>query len=100
MPLSLHMLDPLKAAKRGYAVVIQDTRGRYTSEGELLRLQGRRPRWLRHRPRPPFAAFCLCDLALAPRACGQADPAGRGATSPQPRQGKPRDHFGFRAQDG
>ena len=29
MPLSLHMLDPLKAAKRGYAVVIQDTRGRY-----------------------------------------------------------------------
>ncbi len=35
MPLSLHMLDPLKAAKRGYAVVIQDTRGRYTSEGEF-----------------------------------------------------------------
>ncbi len=29
------MLDPLKAAKRGYAVVIQDTRGRYTSEGEF-----------------------------------------------------------------
>lgn len=27
MPLSLHMLDPLKAARRGYAVVIQDTRG-------------------------------------------------------------------------
>jgi len=26
---------PLKAAKRGYAVVIQDTRGRYTSEGEF-----------------------------------------------------------------
>ena len=35
MPLSLHMLDPLTAAKRGYAVVIQDTRGRYTSEGEF-----------------------------------------------------------------
>ena len=35
MPLSLHMLDPLKAAKRGYAVVIQDTRGRYTSEGKF-----------------------------------------------------------------
>ena len=30
MPLSMTMLDPLKAAKRGYAVVIQDTRGRYT----------------------------------------------------------------------
>ena len=27
-PLSLNMLDPIKAAKRGYAVVIQDTRGR------------------------------------------------------------------------
>ena len=35
MPLSMGMLDPLKAAKRGYAVVIQDTRGRYTSEGEF-----------------------------------------------------------------
>ena len=35
LPLSLNMLDPLKAAKRGYAVVIQDTRGRYTSEGEF-----------------------------------------------------------------
>jgi uncharacterized protein len=35
MPLSFNMLDPLKAAKRGYAVVIQDTRGRYTSEGEF-----------------------------------------------------------------
>ena len=27
------MLDPLKAADHGFAVVIQDTRGRYTSEG-------------------------------------------------------------------
>ena len=35
MPLSFTMLDALKAAKRGYAVVIQDTRGRYTSEGEF-----------------------------------------------------------------
>ncbi len=34
-PLSMNMLDPLKAAKRGYAVVIQDTRGRYTSGGEF-----------------------------------------------------------------
>src|SRR5215467_6398953 len=39
MPLSLHMLDPLKAARRGYTVVIQDTRGRYTSEGELRMFQ-------------------------------------------------------------
>ena len=28
-------LDPLKATKHGYAVVIQDTRGRYTSGGEF-----------------------------------------------------------------
>ena len=35
LSLSLTMLDPLVAARRGYAVVIQDTRGRYTSEGEF-----------------------------------------------------------------
>jgi putative CocE/NonD family hydrolase len=29
------MLDPLRAARHGYVVVIQDTRGRYTSEGEF-----------------------------------------------------------------
>ena len=28
-------LDPLKAARQGYAVLIQDTRGRYASEGEF-----------------------------------------------------------------
>ena len=32
-PLSAQMLDPIKAAKAGYAHVIQDTRGRFTSEG-------------------------------------------------------------------
>jgi putative CocE/NonD family hydrolase len=31
--LARAMLDPLKAAEQGFAVVIQDTRGRYTSEG-------------------------------------------------------------------
>ena len=34
-PLSPQALDPFKGAKAGYAVVIQDTRGRYTSEGEF-----------------------------------------------------------------
>ena len=34
-PGTMIMLDPIKAAKRGYAMVIQDTRGRYTSEGEF-----------------------------------------------------------------
>jgi putative CocE/NonD family hydrolase len=32
---SMTNLDPMKAARNGYAVVIQDTRGRYTSEGEF-----------------------------------------------------------------
>ena len=32
--LSISMIDPLKAARNGYAVVIQDSRGRFTSEGE------------------------------------------------------------------
>src|SRR5262245_47730217 len=35
MPVSRNMLDPLKAARHGYVVVIQDTRGRYTSGGEF-----------------------------------------------------------------
>ena len=29
------MLDPIRAAKAGFAVVIQDTRGRHSSEGEF-----------------------------------------------------------------
>ena len=31
--LSQQMLDPISAAKSGYSVVIQDVRGRYSSEG-------------------------------------------------------------------
>ena len=34
-PLSAQMLDPIKAAKAGFAHVIQDTRGRFTSEGRF-----------------------------------------------------------------
>ena len=34
-PLAAQMLDPIKAAKAGFALVIQDTRGRYTSGGEF-----------------------------------------------------------------
>ena len=34
-PLSALMLDPMKAARAGFALVIQDTRGRYTSGGEF-----------------------------------------------------------------
>ena len=41
MPLSMGMLDPLKAAKHGYAVVIQDTRGRYTSSAHRTQIRSR-----------------------------------------------------------
>ncbi len=34
-PGSFTSLDPLKAARNGYAVVIQDTRGRYASDGQF-----------------------------------------------------------------
>ena len=34
-PLATGMLDPLKVAQNGFALVIQDTRGRFTSEGEF-----------------------------------------------------------------
>ena len=34
-PASMTALNPLKAAQRGYALVVQDTRGRYASEGEF-----------------------------------------------------------------
>ncbi len=34
-PGSFTNLDPLKAARNGYAVVIQDTRGRYASDGQF-----------------------------------------------------------------
>ena len=34
-PLSMAMLDPLKAARHGYAVIIQDTRGRFASKGDF-----------------------------------------------------------------
>ena len=33
--LSNQMLDPIKAAKAGFAYLIQDIRGRYTSEGKF-----------------------------------------------------------------
>jgi putative CocE/NonD family hydrolase len=33
-------LDPVQAARRGYAVVVQDTRGRFTSEGDWNAFEG------------------------------------------------------------
>ena len=34
LPLGTSALDPVQAARRGYAVVVQDTRGRFTSGGD------------------------------------------------------------------
>ena len=34
-PLGGSVLDPLQAARRGYVVIVQDTRGRFASEGEF-----------------------------------------------------------------
>jgi putative CocE/NonD family hydrolase len=36
LPLGSSALDPVQAARRGYVVIVQDTRGRATSEGEWL----------------------------------------------------------------
>ncbi len=36
LPLAGAILDPTQAARRGYVVIVQDTRGRFTSEGEWV----------------------------------------------------------------
>jgi putative CocE/NonD family hydrolase len=36
LPLSSSLMDPAQVARRGYVVVVQDTRGRWTSEGEWI----------------------------------------------------------------
>src|SRR5436190_23787345 len=35
LPLGGSVLDPVQAARAGYVVVVQDTRGRFRSEGEF-----------------------------------------------------------------
>ncbi len=34
LPLGSSVMDPVQVARRGYVVIVQDTRGRFTSEGE------------------------------------------------------------------
>ncbi len=34
LPLGTSVLDPVQAARRGYVVIVQDTRGRFRSDGE------------------------------------------------------------------
>jgi putative CocE/NonD family hydrolase len=40
LPLGTAVLDPVQATRRGYAVVIQDTRGRFMSEGTFEPFRG------------------------------------------------------------
>src|SRR5207237_3838318 len=35
-PLGSSVMDPAQVARRGYVVIVQDTRGRFTSEGERV----------------------------------------------------------------
>jgi uncharacterized protein len=39
LPLGSSVLDPVQAARRGYVVVVQDTRGRFSSEGDWFPLR-------------------------------------------------------------
>ncbi len=39
-PISLSLLSPVRAARRGYVVVIQDTRGRFKSDGQFSLFAG------------------------------------------------------------
>jgi putative CocE/NonD family hydrolase len=42
-PLGSSVLDPVRAARQGYIVVVQDTRGRFTSEGDWYPLRDEGP---------------------------------------------------------
>ncbi|HEX4215574.1 MAG TPA: CocE/NonD family hydrolase [Candidatus Dormibacteraeota bacterium] len=42
LPLGSSILDPIIASRRGYMVVIQDTRGRFTSEGDWYPMRAER----------------------------------------------------------
>jgi uncharacterized protein len=42
LPLGSSILDPITASRRGYMVVIQDTRGRFTSEGDWYPMRAER----------------------------------------------------------
>ncbi|HLQ61656.1 MAG TPA: CocE/NonD family hydrolase [Candidatus Acidoferrales bacterium] len=39
LPLGTAVLDPVQAARRGYVVVVQDTRGRFASDGDWVPLR-------------------------------------------------------------
>src|SRR6202022_4911078 len=39
LPLGGSVIDPVQAAGRGYVVIVQDTRGRFSSEGDWFALR-------------------------------------------------------------
>jgi putative CocE/NonD family hydrolase len=39
LPLGSSVMDPVQAARRGYVVIVQDTRGRFSSEGDWFPLR-------------------------------------------------------------
>ena len=39
-PISLSLLSPIRAARRGYVVIVQDTRGRFKSDGQFSLFHG------------------------------------------------------------
>jgi putative CocE/NonD family hydrolase len=55
------ILDPMQAARRGYVVIVQDTRGRFRSEGA----------WYPHRSEADDGADTIAWAALLPYADGQ-----------------------------
>src|ERR1044071_1038589 len=42
LPLGSSVLDPVQAARHGYVVIVQDTRGRFSSEGDFRAFEGER----------------------------------------------------------
>ncbi|WUF06147.1 hypothetical protein OG250_42785 [Streptomyces sp. NBC_00487] len=62
-PMMGAMLDPLAAARRGFLVVLQDTRGRFASKGS-----GSRSRMRRATDTTPYGGPPPCRARTAPPA--------------------------------
>jgi putative CocE/NonD family hydrolase len=62
LPLGASVLDPVQATRRGYMVVVQDTRGRFTSDGED---------WEPFRSEPEDGCDTVAWAAGLPGAAGQ-----------------------------
>jgi len=71
--LLLTLLDPLRAARAGFMIVLQDTRGRFASDGEWLPFKHERPdghdtvEWAARLPAPTAASACSATATWAAR---------------------------------